>query len=159
MTRRLVLSCSKDSFMPKSLAPPQPKQRFSGFGLRVMVSIKVALASLSSSDQCDTAALRSADTALALAHLDAQQLGDGGDTAADLLLVEAGKAQAQRVGQRGLHIEVAAGSEEHATLLGMNQQFAGVETRRQFEPKAHAAFGTGPAAVFRHVLAERFIAG
>ncbi len=39
----------------------------------------------------------------------------------------------------------------------MNQELAGVEARRQFEPKAHAAFRTRPPRFFWHVFVQSFV--
>ena len=66
-----------------------------------------------------------------------------------------GERQAQRVGQRILHVKISAGSEEHAALFHVNQQLAGVKARRQLQPQAHAAFRTRPARLFRHVFSQR----
>ncbi len=63
-------------------------------------------------------ALGATGAALTFAHFDAKKIGESGDAARDLLFVEARKAQAERVGQRSLHIEVAAGGEEHAAFAG-----------------------------------------
>src|ERR1700722_18157969 len=38
--RRLTLSCTNVSFMPRLFAPPQPKHLFDGFGANVIVSVK-----------------------------------------------------------------------------------------------------------------------
>ena len=95
--------------------------------------------------------------ALAFTQFDAQQLGEDGDAARDLFFVEAGETETQSVGQRRLHVEIAAGSEENAPFAGMDHKFAGIETGRQFKPEAHAAFGARPAGALGHEFAERFI--
>src|SRR5262249_41976881 len=113
---------------------------------------------LSSSDQCDTAALRSANSPLALAHFDAQQFGDGRDAPRNLLLVESCEAEPQRIRQWSLDVKVATWCKEHATFLGVDQQFAGIKARRKFEPQTHTTFWARPAAVFGHVLAQSLVA-
>src|SRR5215472_17015928 len=122
-----------------------------------MTPCSAAFGSIASSDQCDTAALRAAYATLPLAHLDAQHFGDDGDSARDLLLVEPGKSETQGVRKRRIGVKVATRSEEHTTLLSVNQQFVGIEAERQLEPQTHSAFRAFPTASFRHVLAQRFV--
>src|SRR5450432_3079799 len=112
---------------------------------------------LQSSNQGDAAALRAAHTPLELAHFDAKHIRKRSNTAGDLFFIEAGKTEAQRIGQRVLHVEIAARGEKHAALFHVNQQFAGIEARRQLEPQAHAAFWARPASFFRHVLAQSLV--
>src|SRR5215469_3669241 len=69
------------------------------------------------SHQRHSASLRPSHTALPLAHLDLQHVGQGSDAARDLLFVQAGKSQAQRVRQGALNVEVAPRSKEHAALF------------------------------------------
>jgi len=102
-------------------------------------------------------AFGSARATLTFAQFDAQEFGQDGDAARNLFFVEAGEAQAQRVGQWRLYVEIATGSEEDAALAGVDHEFAGIESGRQFEPEAHAAFGTSPAGAFGHEFAQRLI--
>ncbi len=95
--------------------------------------------------------------ALALAHFDAQEFGEDGDAASDLFFVEAGKAEAQGVGERRLHVEITARSEEDAALPGVDHEFAGIKAGGQFEPEAHATFGTRPARAFGHEFTKGLI--
>jgi len=107
-------------------------------------------------DQGHVGAMRAA---LALAHFDAQELGEDGDAAGDLFFVEAGKAKTQGVGKRRLHVEIAAGSEEDAAFPGVDHEFAGIKAGGQFEPETHAAFGTRPARAFGHEFTKGVVQG
>src|SRR3989304_6013380 len=62
----------------------------------------------------------------------------------NLLLVHAGKAQAQGVGSDGLEVEEAPGGKEHPALAGLEEQSGGVEAGRQRHPDGHAAVGPHP---------------
>ena len=110
-------------------------------------------------DQGHVGAFGATRAALALAHFDAQKFGENGDAASDLLFVEAGKAEAQGIGKRRLHVEIAARSEKDAAFPGVDHEFAGIEAGGQFEPEAHATFGTRPARAFGHEFTKRFVEG
>src|SRR5256884_2386937 len=110
-----------------------------------------------SSDQRHAAALRPSHSALPFAHFDFQQFRERCHAARNLLFIQACKAQSQRVWQRRLHVEISSGSKQHAAFFHVNQQFAGLESQRQFQPQAHTAFRLGPARSFRHVFAQSFI--
>src|SRR5712691_929649 len=168
--RRFTLSCTNVSFIPPGLSPPQPKHLFVGFGSSRIASLKsrprrpflyflyhIYFLYLVPSHQRHPAALRSADPALPLAHLDLQQFRKRGHASRDLFFIQAGETKPQGVGQRRLHVEIPSRREQHAALFHVNQQFAGIESRRQLQPQAHAALRPRPACAFRHVLAQRFV--
>src|SRR5713226_6420524 len=169
--RRFTLSCSNVNFIPPALSPPQPKHLFTGFGSSRIVSLKSSprrhfltsllpyflTSLLLSSDQRHSAAFRPADPALPFAHFNLQQFRQRGHAARNLLFIQAGKPQPQRVWQRRLHVEVPSRRKQHAAFFHVDQQFAGIESRRQLQPQAHAAFRPCPTCAFRHVFAQRFI--
>src|SRR6266851_5140787 len=146
--RRFTLSCSNVNFIPPALSPPHPKHLFTGFGASVIVSLKVFAPSLTFSflplphllpllplsNQRHPAPLRPPHPALPLAHLNLQQLRQGRHAPRNLLFIQAGKAQPQRVWQRRLHVEVPSRRKQDAALFHVNQQFAGVESQRQLQP-------------------------
>src|SRR5713226_646425 len=146
--RRFTLSCSNVNFIPPALSPPQPKHLFTGFGASVIVSLKVFAPSptfsflplphllplLPLSNPRHPAPLRPPHPALPLAHFNLQQFRQCRHAPPNLLFIQAGKAQPQRVWQRRLHVEVASRRKQDATLFHVNQQFAGVESQRQLQP-------------------------
>src|SRR6266478_6226869 len=146
--RRFSLSCSNVNFIPPALSPPHPKHLFTGFGASVIVSLKVFAPSptfsflplphllpiLPLSNQRHPAPLRPADSTLPFAHFDLQQLRQCRHAPPNLLFIQAGKAQPQRVWQRRLHVEVPSRRKQDAALFHVNQQFAGVESQRQLQP-------------------------
>src|SRR6266404_405319 len=109
------------------------------------------------SDQRHAAALCPANSALTLAHFDAQKIGERGSAARQFFFVQIREAEAQGVRQMRLHVKISAGSEEQPALFGVDQEFTGVKSERKFKPQAHAAFGTPPARFLRHVFAKRLI--
>src|SRR2546425_475335 len=74
------------------------------------------------SHQRHAAALRSAHSALPLAHFNLQQLSQRGDAARDLLFIQAGEAQPQRVRQRRLHVEIPSRRKQHAAFFHVNER-------------------------------------
>src|SRR5208282_3683108 len=132
--RRFTLSCTNVSFMPRSFAPPQPKHLFVGFGANVIVSVKFSqplrfslylitslLHCFFLSNQRDATSLRAPHAALALAHLHSQEIRQSSNAASDLLFIQAGVSETQRVGQRILYVEVAARCEEYSALFRVDQ--------------------------------------
>src|SRR5882762_6561574 len=112
---------------------------------------------LAPSDQRHSAAFRPSHTALPFAHFNLQQFRQRGHAARNLLFIQAGKAQPQRIRQRRLHVEVPSRRKQNAAFFHVDQQFAGIESRRQLQPQTHATFRTCPTCAFRHVFPERFI--
>src|SRR5712664_4199364 len=170
--RRFSLSCTKVSFIPSSLAPPHPKQRFEGFGAIVIVAGFVSSALsvlftlrplcsifflLCASNQRYSAAHCTPHATLPLAHLHPQQFRQGRHPARNLLFIQTGKRQAHRIRKGILRVQVPPRHEQHSPLFRMNQQLAGIKSERQFQPQTHAAFRTSPARLFRYVFAERLI--
>src|SRR5882762_6701492 len=167
---RLTLSCSNVNFIPPALSPPHPKHLFAGFGARLIVALKcsprrpflyliylIYFLCVIPSHQRHSAPFRSAHPALPFAHFNLQQFRQRGHAARNLLFIQAGKAQPQRIRQRRLHVEVPSRRKQHASLFHVDQQFAGIESRRQLQPQTHAAFWPCPARAFRHVFAQCFI--
>src|ERR1700687_1920267 len=164
---RLTLSCSNVNFIPPALSPPHPKHLFDGFGANLIVALKSSPRRLFlyflyflyfvSSHQRHSAPLRPAHPALTFPHFNLQQFRQRGHAARNLLFIQAGKAQPQCVRQRRLHIEVPPRRKQHAAFFHVDQQFAGIESRRQLQPQTHAALRPSPARAFWHVLAQRFI--
>src|SRR5580692_7124286 len=153
--RRLTLSCTNVSFIPRSFAPPQPKHLFVGFGARVIVSVKFSqpLSAFSvtslllyfvSSNQRNSTPLSAPHAALALAHFNAEDIRENRHAARDFFFIQASVAETKGVGQRILHVEVATGSKEHSALFRVDQEFACVKARRKFQPQAHSAVRTRP---------------
>src|ERR1700733_3282397 len=133
--------------MPRSFAPPQPKQLFSRFGFS---SIRIR-----SSDQGDSSAKFVPNASLPLAKLRLEQPGELLDSLCDALLIDRRNTQAQRIGPRLLRMKVPPGQEQDAALAGVYEQLAGVEPGRQRHPERHSALGMGPRGAIRHVLLER----
>src|SRR5713226_6316865 len=167
---RLTLSCSNVSFIPPALSPPHPKHLFAGFGANRIVSSKscsrrpflyflylIYFLYFVSSDQRHAAALRPSHPALPFAHFNLQQLRQGRHALRDLLFIQARKTQPQRIRQRRLHVEITPRRKQHSPFLHVNQQLAGIKSRRQFQPQAHPALRPRPACAFWHVLAQRLI--
>src|SRR5216684_1421574 len=162
--RRFTLSCSNVSFIPPALSPPQPKHLFAGFGSSLIVSVNSCprrpfpyFLYFISSNQRDAAALRPPNASLPLAHFNLQQFRQRGHAACNLFFVQAGKAQPQRVRQRALHVEIPSRRKQHAALFHVNEQFTGIESRRQLQPQAHPAFRLCPPGALGHVLTQGFI--
>src|SRR5260370_20530273 len=111
---------------------------------------------LAPSDQSHSATFRPADPALPFAHFNLQQFRQRGNAASNLLFIQAGKAQPQRVWQRRLHVEIPSRRKQHAAFFHVAQQFAGSASRRQLQPQTHPAFRPCPARALRHVFSQRF---
>src|SRR6267378_2318816 len=164
---RFTLSCSNVNLIPPALSPPHPKHLFARFGARLIVALKCSprrpflyflyLIYVIPSDQRHSAAFRSSHPALPFAHFNLQQFRQRSHATRNLLFIQAGKAQPQRVRQRRLHVEVPSRRKQHASFFHVDQQFAGIESRWQLQPQTHAAFRPCPACPFRHVFAQRFI--
>src|ERR1700733_12977231 len=80
-------SCSNVSSIPRSLAPPQPKQRFVGLGFSSTMSL----------DQRHARMQFTARAALPLAKLRFHHLAQNLNPASDPLFIEAGKSQPQSI--------------------------------------------------------------
>src|SRR5713226_3757508 len=151
-----IASSSSTAIIPPCANPPPPwhlspttnHPTITGFGASVIVSLKVfdpsptfsflplphLLPLLPLSDQRHPAPLRPPHPALPLAHFILQQFRQCRHAPRNLLFIQAGKAQPQRVWQRRLHVEVPSRRKQDAALFHVNQQFAGVESQRQLQP-------------------------
>src|ERR1700689_1022372 len=111
-------SCPNVSSIPRSLAPPQPKQRFVGLGFSSTIFL----------DQRHARMQFTARAALPLAKLRLHHLAQNLNPAGDPLFVEAGKSQPQSIRLRILMIEISSRHVHHSTLARMNQQFARIKS-------------------------------
>src|SRR6266853_428719 len=111
----------------------------------------------SSLDQRDAGHLRAAGSALALAHFDAQDVGQRGNAAGDFALIEAGKTEPQRVGHRVLQVKITSRGEHNAPFTRMNQELVRIEPRRKLDPYGHPAFRARPFRALRHVPPENVL--
>ena len=156
--------------MPHSFAPPQPKHSFAGFGANV---IDVRRNSLTVSPRyslllhISTSLFRrfrpaprgcvrhAARRARACAFRRLQQIGRAlprrARSASHLTLQSRGAAYLAAGLARKNN---GPGAKRTPRSFDVNQKFAGVKARRQFEPEAHTAFGTRPARIFGHVFAQ-----
>src|SRR5580704_9769620 len=144
---RVTSSCSNASCMPRSFAPPQPKQWFSRFGFS---SIPVR-----SSDQRDSSARFVPTATLPLAELRLEQPGELLNSLCNALLIYSRKTQTQRVGPRLLRLKVSPRQEQYPALAGVYEQLASVKTGRQSYPERHTALRMRPGGAIRHVPLER----
>src|SRR6516162_4932512 len=169
-------SNSNASFMPASLAAPQPKQRLVSFGssLRIcpiffvrifafrfrsrpLTLPALATGSAKSSHQSHMCSLGAPGTTQPLAHFNAKKIGNHGHAAPNLLFIQVREPEAQRIRERRLHVEIAPRRKQDAALARMNHQFGCVESGRQLQPHAHAAPRTIPADSFGHGFAQSLI--
>src|SRR5262252_8286503 len=98
--------------MPKSFAPPHPKQLFAAFGASTSFSPM-------SSDQSDPAALSPPHATLPFFHFDPQQIRQCYHAARQFLLVQIRKTQPKCIRQMRLHVKIAPWSKQQSPLLGV----------------------------------------
>src|ERR1700722_7825696 len=104
-------SCSNVSSIPRSFAPPQPKQRFVGLGFSSTISL----------DQRHARMQFTARAALPFAKLRFYHFAQNLNPPCDPLLVETRKSQPQSIRLRILMIEVPPRHVHHATLARVNE--------------------------------------